>query len=232
MIKHAIAVLVGYIRKPGRFSVFHYARCPAIRRTFSATSRRVLDIGCGSRRLSSGVIHVDLMRNDCVDVVADAIRLPFKDGSFEGVWMEAVLEHVTEPCRIIHEIVRVLKVDGWLYCEVPFLQGEHSAPGDFRRWTMPGLQQFFKDWQCEWIEPSSGPFSALAYQLRSCLSLLTCFGNDWFYRIMFEAIWGYVVWPIKFLDLLVKNNPNARAHAFGYAIMLRRNPSIDAKSLN
>jgi len=221
-IKHAIAVFVGFFRRPGRFSVFHYSRNKALERLQTASKGRVLDIGCGSRKLSPRVISLDLYPGPYVDLVADASRLPFADGECDAVWMDALLEHVPDPERILNEASRVLKDTGWIYCEVPFLQGEHSAPGDYRRWTRQGLLQLFEGWDLEWIESSSGPFSALAYQLRSCLSLLTCFGSDLLYRIMFEAVWSYVVWPIKLLDACVRCDPRAAAHAFGYAIMVRK----------
>ena len=224
MIKHAIAVLIGFFRRPGRFSVYHYPREAALDRLRGTQGGTILDVGCGSRKLPGLAIRIDLTAIACADVVADANRLPFRDSCCDGVWLEAVLEHVSYPDQIIEECARGLKTNGWLYCEVPFLQGEHSAPHDFRRWTRQGLKELFQAWSLEWIGPASGPFSVLAYQLRSCLSLLTCFGNEWLFRIMFEAVWGYVVWPIKFLDVFVLNNVHAQAHAFGYAIMLRRKP--------
>jgi SAM-dependent methyltransferase len=136
--------------------------------------------------------------------------------------MEAILEHVPNPLQVLAESDRVLKPGGWLYCEVPFLQGEHAAPGDYRRWTQEGLLQMFHSWRVDWIEAASGPFSALAYQLRSCLAIMTSFGSDFLYRILFEAVWGYVVWPIKFLDACFGWHPRSQSHAFGYALMVRR----------
>ncbi len=157
-----------------------------------------------------------------MDVVADAEALPFEDGSCEGVWLEAVLEHVARPDVALREARRVLKEGGWLYCEVPFLQGEHAAPSDYRRWTRQGLRQLFDDWEIEWLEPASGPFSALAYQLRVCLAALTACGSNRLYGLLFGTLWAYVVWPVKFLDVFVRRNAFASAHAFGWALMARK----------
>ena len=82
--------------------------------------------------------------------------------------------------------------------------------------------QLVDEWHVEWFEAASGPFSAFAYQLRSCLALFTSFGSDFLYRVTFEAIWGYVVWPIKYLDVFFRNHPRAIGHAFGYAVMLKK----------
>ena len=170
-LKHAIAVVAERFRKPGRFSIFQYDRRKAISRLQPFPKGVILDLGCGSRELPFSVIAVDLVPNPNVSVVADACKLPFADKQCDGVWMDALLEHVVDPIAVLEEAARVLKDNGWVYCEIPFMQGEHSAPHDFRRWTRQGLIRLFDGWRIEWIKPSAGPFSALAYQLRSCLSL-------------------------------------------------------------
>lgn len=223
-IKHALALFVGLFRRPGRFSVINYPREKAIQRLEEALPGTVIDLGCGTRRLGRNVIAVDLYPYEGVDVVASADNLPFENESMSGVWLEAILEHVSDPQAVLREVFRVLRPDGWIYIEVPFLQGEHAAPSDYQRWTRHGLVHLLEPlgWDIEWVSMSSGPFSALAYQLRSCLSLLTSFGSDFLYRISFEAFWGYVVWPIKFFDFLVYRHPNSAPHAFGYAVMARK----------
>ncbi|MBN8612639.1 MAG: methyltransferase domain-containing protein [Deltaproteobacteria bacterium] len=45
-------------------------------------------------------------------VQADGASLPFESGSFDRVHMSWVLEHVTDPLPILHEIRRVLTTDG------------------------------------------------------------------------------------------------------------------------
>ncbi len=225
-IKHFFAVGIGFFRKPGRFSIVNYPRPKAVQRLENSRGGRVLDVGCGTRRLADHVIAIDLKPRAGVDLAADAAHLPFADQSCDGVWLEAVLEHVSDPGNILKEISRVLKPGAWLYIEVPFLQGEHAAPSDYQRWTRGGLTRILAlgGWEIEWMHMSSGPFSALAYQLRSCLSMMTSLGSDFLYRITFEAFWGYVVWPIKFLDYLFQRHPYAAAHAFGYAVMVQRKP--------
>ncbi len=221
-VKHAVAVFISCFRRPGRFSIYNYPRQAALSRLKSAKDGVILDIGCGTRKLSEDVIAVDLNPGKFVDVAANAEHLPFEKETCDGIWMEALLEHVAHPSKVLAEAARVLKPGGWLYVEVPFLQGEHAAPGDYRRWTQQGLLQLFEPWKVDWIDISSGPFSALAYQLRSCLSIMTSFGSNLVYRVMNEAVWSYVVWPIKFLDVVCRRFPYSNAHAFGYAVMLTK----------
>lgn len=221
-IRHAIAVGVGFFRRPGRFSLYHYARDPAFERLNKAKGQRVLDLGSGAFRIAEHVTTIDLLPKKGVDVVADVCRLPFRDNTCDGIWMGGLIEHVPEPSELIRECQRVLKPGGWLYCEAPFLYGEHNAPGDYCRWTRQGLSRLFPGWEIEWVTDVTGAFSALACQLRVCLSLLTSFGSDLLYRIMHEAVWSYVVWPIKQLDVFFRHHPRATTHAVGYGIMVRK----------
>ena len=50
---------------------------------------------------------------------ADALRLPFKDASFDKIICSEVLEHVADDERGIRELVRVLKPGGTLAVTVP-----------------------------------------------------------------------------------------------------------------
>jgi len=52
-------------------------------------------------------------------MVADAHKLPFKDKSFDAVFALEVLEHVFEPVKVLQEIQRVLKKDGYAVFLVP-----------------------------------------------------------------------------------------------------------------
>lgn len=100
------------------------------------TGGRVLDLGSGSgwlaRRLhgtGSTCISVDLglrnlqllHRNGLgLQVVADAARLPFRDGSFARVVASEILEHVNDPGRVVGEAARVLDADGLLVASTPY----------------------------------------------------------------------------------------------------------------
>ena len=67
-----------------------------------------LDVGCG-RNKRPGAIGVDSNRNTAADVVADIDRgaLPFRDNSFEQVWLVHVIEHVADVVATVEEVHRV-----------------------------------------------------------------------------------------------------------------------------
>ena len=70
--------------------------------------------------------------------------LPFKDETFDGVWIQAVLEHVVSPETVVKEIFRVVKNHGLIHSEIPFMQQIHMGKNDFTRYTASGHRFLFK----------------------------------------------------------------------------------------
>ena len=56
----------------------------------------------------------------------------------DAVCVQAVLEHVVDPAGVVAEIERVLKSDGVVYAETPFMQQVHGGAYDFTRFTELG----------------------------------------------------------------------------------------------
>lgn len=92
---------------------------------------RILEIGCAGGHLSgllagvfpdAEVVGVDVYESAIEEArrrwpnltfqVADAHRLPFKNGVFDLVMMSETIEHLVDPEKVLHEIGRVLKKDG------------------------------------------------------------------------------------------------------------------------
>lgn len=104
---------------------------------------RFLDIGAADRwiepLLRAGARYTALdypatgrdMYGAKPDVFADAARLPFADGSFDGVTCLEVLEHVPDPAIVMAEIGRVLRRGGRAWVLMPFL-----CPALPNRYTM------------------------------------------------------------------------------------------------
>jgi SAM-dependent methyltransferase len=143
--------------------------------TNSAKRSKVLVIGGGEQ--GSGVstlwesenieiITFDIYASNKTDIVCDAHYIPIKDNSFDGVWVQAVLEHVVEPSKVVSEIYRVLKKEGIVYAETPFMQQVHEGAYDFTRYTVLGHRYLFKDFEMIKIGGNKGPELVLVWALR------------------------------------------------------------------
>ncbi len=71
----------------------------------------IVEIGSGSGDLKARVpeaISTDLFENPWLDLVADAYRLPFRDGSISNLVLLDVFHHLSRPLAFLHEAERVL----------------------------------------------------------------------------------------------------------------------------
>ena len=90
------------------------------------------------------VVGTDAYVSANTRLVADGHALPFRDGVFDAILIQAVLEHVLEPQRVVDEIHRVLCPEGLVYAETPFMQQVHEAAYDFTRFTRSGHRWLFR----------------------------------------------------------------------------------------
>jgi SAM-dependent methyltransferase len=139
-----------------------------------STKRRPLVLVLGARTRTLGMEAIlDRPEFDCVEsdvlpgqnlnLLCDAHGLPFADGSVDCVIAQAVLEHVVDPARCAAEIARVLKGDGVLYAETPFMQQVHEGAFDFTRFTHVGHRRLFRDFDEVDSGVVCGPGTALAW---------------------------------------------------------------------
>ncbi|MFQ5510751.1 MAG: class I SAM-dependent methyltransferase [Candidatus Krumholzibacteriia bacterium] len=98
---------------------------------------RVLEVGAGTGRDTDAIASrnatayaldyseesLSLMkkslRNEVMIACGDALRLPFRDESFDVVFHQGLLEHFRRPGDLLDENVRVLKKNGILLVDVP-----------------------------------------------------------------------------------------------------------------
>ena len=93
----------------------------------------VVDIGCGfgaNRKIveASGGrwTGVEPFEGGAHTVTASADDLPFQDGSFDVVIMDAVLEHLSEVDRSFSEVTRILRPGGCFIGYVAFMECFHE----------------------------------------------------------------------------------------------------------
>lgn len=112
---------------------------------------RLLDVGCGTQPYCSlEAAHCSTrigLESDRVRyrasppaVWGSALRLPFREGSFDTVVSSQVLEHVPEPGLMMAEMARVLRPGGSLIVTAPHIWGVHEEPEDYFRFTSYGLR--------------------------------------------------------------------------------------------
>ena len=93
------------------------------------------------------LISFDVYPSSCTSFVADAHSIPLKDESVDAVCVQAVLEHVLDPAGVVDEIFRVLRPNGIVYAETPFMQQVHEGAHDFTRFTELGHRWLWRSFE-------------------------------------------------------------------------------------
>jgi len=134
----------------------------------------ILNLGSGMGRFDKMIEHeminLDVSLNDGTDIIADAHKFPIKDNSLDCVFSNAVLEHLKRPWLVAEEMYRVLKSNGLVCINVPFLNVGHEDH-DYHRFTGDGLRSVFHQFREIKAGPSSGPGSFAAYFLPEYIAL-------------------------------------------------------------
>lgn len=142
------------------------------------------------------VYAFDIYGTPLTQFVADAHSIPVATGTFDAVVIQAVLEHVLEPAKVVSEIWRVLKFGGIVYAETPFMQHVHEGAYDFTRFTESGHRYLFRNFYEIASGVSGGP------------GLQFMWAVDYFVRSLFRSrVAGKVaklsVFWAQYLDALI-----------------------------
>lgn len=181
------------------------------------------DVGAGLRSLlddpSFDVVESDVVHGLRTTVIMDAHEIPFADGEFDCCILQAVLEHVCDPHRVVEEVHRVLAPDGLVYAETPFMQQVHMGRYDFTRFTHLGHRRLFRRFESIREGVVAGTGTALVWSVERFLlsftrSDLVRKGLQWFARVVFS--------PLKYLDHLTVRNPASYDGASGFYFLGRR----------
>jgi SAM-dependent methyltransferase len=183
----------------------------------------IANVGGGTRRYGRNVLNIDVEPLPGVDLVGVAEQLPLADGSCDGAVLQAVLEHVRRADLTLRELHRVLKPGGSLFIEVPFMQGYHPSPADYRRYTEEGLRAELTDYEFE-VEESGvavGPASATAWVVAEFLAFLVSGRSERVYRLA-RPISRWLAQPIKYADRWLDTHPMAHTIPSGVWARARR----------
>jgi ubiquinone/menaquinone biosynthesis C-methylase UbiE len=147
----------------------------------------------------SNVIATDIDVHSNVHFFSDIHNIPLSNNSIDFVICTAVLEHVLYPNIAVDEIFRVLKDDGIVYSEIPFLQSVHEGAFDFTRYTMVGHINLFRNFEILAHGPVAGIFTSLFWLLEYIFVPNTKYKTI---ENIFKAIARLLFGWIKYLDYL------------------------------
>jgi SAM-dependent methyltransferase len=152
------------------------------------------------------IVETDVSLDERTQIICDGHDLPFPDAVFDGVVVQAVLEHVIDAGACVAEIHRVLRPDGVVYSETPFLQPGHMGGYDFRRFTHLGHRSLFRNFEEQDSGIACGPGMMLAGAYQAFLACLT---THRFVRRLLIAWARVTAFWLKYLDRWLVNRPGA-----------------------
>jgi ubiquinone/menaquinone biosynthesis C-methylase UbiE/uncharacterized protein YbaR (Trm112 family) len=192
----------------------------------------VLVIGCGNLGEGLSVLleytSIELVDSDVslggrTAIVCDAHDLPFPANYFDGVIIQAVLEHVVDPYRCVEEIHRVLKEEGLIYAEIPFMQQVHMGQYDFTRFTHLGQRRLFRSFEEIGSGAVGGPGMALAWSYQY---FLLSFSQSKIARDFVKIFTRLTSFYLKYFDYYLQQKPGAFDSASGYYFLGRKSNSV------
>ena len=158
-------------RSRSDFLVMHFLIRDLRKAINGFASGKLLDIGCGNKPYESLFSNIesytgsDVVQSDRgkVDVICEATNLPFGDEEFDTVFSTQVMEHVSDPFKMMEESWRVLRPGGHFILSVPFSWELHEEPYDFFRYSKYGLQVNLekKGFEVVYIVPNGGKWAAI-----------------------------------------------------------------------
>jgi uncharacterized protein YbaR (Trm112 family)/SAM-dependent methyltransferase len=177
-----------------------------------------LNVGSKASRLIEGIINLDIDTFQNVTVVGDAHALPFINDSIDCVFIMQVIEHLQNPFLAIKEIFRVLKNGGYVFAQVPFLEGYHTYPSDYQRFSRTGVEVLFSEFEEVEQCVAAGPGSTLSWVIREFIAVLFPFSNNRYVYSIIREITGWLTFPFKYLDIIMSRKKYASkiANSFFY----------------
>jgi SAM-dependent methyltransferase len=169
------------------------------------------------------VVTSDVHLGKSTGLVMDAHDIPFADATFDGIVVQAVLEHVVDPYRCVHEIHRVLKPGGVVFSETPFMQQVHMGAYDFTRFTPLGHRRLFRHFEQIAGGPNGGQGMVLAW---SWLFFLRGFVQGQRGKQAAEAIARLTAFWLPWFDVVLAGRPSTWDGAKGSFFVGRKSERV------
>jgi uncharacterized protein YbaR (Trm112 family)/SAM-dependent methyltransferase len=168
-------------------------------------------------------VESDVSWGPRTSLICDAHDIPFDNESFDGVIIQVTLEHVVDPYRCVEEIHRVLKKNGIVYAETPFMERVHVGRYDFTRFTHLGHRRLFRRFDEICSGAGGGPAMALAWAYEG---FLLSFARSKLARGIIKVFARFTAWGLKYIDYYLINKPGALDAALEYYFLGRKSNRI------
>ncbi len=165
------------------------------------------------------VVESDVYFGARCNVIADGHDLPFRDGAFDAVVCQAVLEHVARPQDCIDEMHRVLTPRGVFFADIPFMYPVHMGAYDFTRFSLGGLRLACRSFEETSAGVSGGPFQAIAQTTFHSMRGLSR-ARAWQAFVFLVLPW-FIFW-LHHLDKPLRSRPQAGDGASGVYFLGRK----------
>ena len=184
----------------------------------------VLNIGSGNKRLAPHVKNLDIIDDLNVDYVCSADKIPIESNSVDLIITQEAFEHIPNSTEAIKECYRILKNDGKIYFQVPFIVGYHPNPTDFYRFTKEGIKKFLNDagFKLEKIEIAVAGGTGFYAILIEFLAILFS-GPISFLYIPLKGTFALLFYPLKLLDFWFRLSSQRDRIPAGYYAIGKKN---------
>jgi len=193
---------------------------------------KILDIGSG---ISKGpgnwlwknnvtdksiiILRMDIVDAVNVDIVCDATSMPKDLVNFSSVILQSVPEHVADIKMLISESKRILKPGGYIYIEMPFLQGVHGDPFDYWRLTPEGLKLLVFPYFVISSGVSGGPIGSLIWLISDLLSNLS---KSKYFNLIIRFSLRWLLSPLRIIDFAIVNSKASSKIGCEYFILAQK----------
>jgi uncharacterized protein YbaR (Trm112 family)/SAM-dependent methyltransferase len=175
------------------------------------------------------IIEGDVYFGERTQIIFDGHDIPFASETFDAVIIQAVLEHVLDPYKVVQEIHRVLKKEGIVYAETPFMQQVHENEFDFTRFTLGGHRRLFRYFKEVSSGMVCGPGMALAWSIDR---FFDSFSKSKAMVLFRKGILPFFIFWLKYFDYYFLKKPGASDNASGvYFMGTKSNKPISDKEI-
>jgi len=112
-----------------------------------AQGKRVLDVGCGSRKLP-GAEGIDIVQNSDADTIHNLASFPwpYKNSTFDIILINHSLEHMEDIPKTFSEIHRIAKLCAHIIIQVPYFRSidAYADPTHRHFFTSRSLDYFIE----------------------------------------------------------------------------------------